>query len=216
MPREPGACRNAMGGQHARFVQPRDLGWLGPTEDGRQQRPTAALTPSSLSPPSAPPSQEVTLTATVHTADRDAAGLQGSSGPLLQHPWQRQLTCNPTAAGASCNATLPATGLAVLQLRLPGGAANGRPPQPCSLAVKPVFSPSLLVRCVLGVWLMLFAHRAVASRPGQAALRLCSAAAQAAAPWRRQLRAALAAELAGAGALAVLRAHAADWSDKTR
>ena len=146
----------------------------------------------------------------------DGAGSQRSSGPLLQHPWQRRIPCSATAAGASCSATLPAAGLAVLQLRLPGGAAGGRPPQPCSLHIQPVFCPSLLARCVLGVWLLLFAHRAVASRPGQAALRLCSAAAQAVAPWRRQLRAALAAELAGAGALAFCRARAAHWPAEAR
>ena len=157
--------------------------------------------------------QGVRLTATVHAKHTDGSG---SRMPRLKHPWRRRMHCTPTAEGSSCTATLPAAGLAVLQLRLQGAAADGSPPQPCTVAVQPVLAPLLMFRCLLGLWLLLFAHRALATRPGQAALRLCNAAAQAAAPWKRQLRAALAAEAVAAAALAFIRARIDDWPTEGR
>ncbi|KAI7840814.1 hypothetical protein COHA_005460 [Chlorella ohadii] len=124
--------------------------------------------------------------------------------------------CTPAAEGSSCNLTLPAAGLAVLQLGLPGAAADGSPPEPCAATFQTVLTPLLVLRCLLGVWLVLFAHRALATRPGQAALRLCNAAAQAAAPWKRQLRAAVATAAASAAAVAFIRAHIDDWPAEGR
>ena len=136
--------------------------------------------------------------------------------PLLKHPLRRRMHCTPAAEGSSCNLTLPAAGLAVLQLRLPGAAPDGSPPEPCTATFQTVLAPSLVLRCLLGVWLVLFAHRALATRPGQAALRLCNAAAQAAAPWKRQLRAAWAAAAGSAAAVAFIRAHIDDWPTEGR
>lgn len=137
--------------------------------------------------------------------------------PLLKHPLRRRMHCTPAAEGSSCNLTLPAAGLAVLQLRLPGAAPpDGSPPEPCTATFQTVLAPSLVLRCLLGVWLVLFAHRALATRPGQAALRLCNAAAQAAAPWKRQLRAAWAAAAGSAAAVAFIRAHIDDWPAEGR
>ena len=161
--------------------------------------------------------QSVHLTATVHSSPASLSNSASSSmQPLLKHPWRRRMRCTPTAVGTSCHLTLPATGLAVLQLRLQGMAADGSPPQPCTAAVRTVLAPLVLLRCLLGVWLIMFAHRALSTRPGQAALRLCNAAAQAAAPWKRQLRAALAAEALAAALLAFIRARIDDWPAEGR
>jgi hypothetical protein len=162
-----------------------------------------------------PGSQSVRLTATVH-AKCTASQNGSSSTPLLKHPWRRRVVCTPTATGSSCNLTLPAAGLAVLQLQLPAAAAGGSPPQSCTATFRTVLAPLVILRCLLGVWLVLFAHRALSTRPGQAALRLCNAAAQAAAPWKRQLRAALAAEAVCAALLAFIRARIDDWPAEGR
>lgn len=159
--------------------------------------------------------QGVHLTATVH-AKHVGEEVNASSMPLLKHPWRRRMQCTPSAEGSNCSAALPAAGLAVLQLRLQGTAAGGSPPQPCKVTVQTALAPLLLLRCLQGVWVLLFAHRALATRPGQAALRLCNAAAQAAAPWKRQLRAALAVEAVGVAVLAFLRDHIDDWPAEGR